>query len=151
MKHEIELRDFQRSDNVEYSAWFSDPAIDKYIGPAWTDQELTEIFSDNPGSVLSASISNDLVGVVTLQFPLNEPNPYAITAIAVNPKMQRTGIAEQIIYSIQKYFDANPSQEWVAYVSPSNVAAESLLVKLGWQKGELENKLYRYSFKQSGA
>lgn len=100
---QIKVREFRRVDNVEYSSWFSDPSMHKTMGPAWNDEELDHIFSEEKASVLSAFHSSELVGVVSLAFPDDEISSYGITGIAVKPQRQRQGYGAKIILAAQNY------------------------------------------------
>ena len=143
---ELEIREFKREDNGIYSAWFIDSAIDEFMGPAWSDEELEEIENDKSGIVLSVFLANELVGVVSLAYPDEEHKSYGIMGIAVSPSKQRQGIGVKILRELQKYFKTQSGQQWVAFVSSENVNAQEFMVKCGWSKGVKDNNMYSYSF-----
>lgn len=36
----MKLRQFIEADNIEYSTWFRNEILNRWIGPAWSQQEL---------------------------------------------------------------------------------------------------------------
>ena len=146
MASDIDLRKFVHADNAEYSKWFSDKNMNKYLGPAWTEQELIQIFEEEPGSVLSVFRSEKLIGVIS--FAPVEKSCIAITGIAINPKYQRSGIGKSIIQRLPVYFNTCSGQKWSCSVDYENIASQLFLEKIGWQKGTLVNNYFQYSFEQ---
>lgn len=67
----------------------------KTMGPAWNDEELDHIFSEEKASVLSAFHSSELVGVVSLAFPDDEISSYGITGIAVKHSDNAKGTVQK--------------------------------------------------------
>ena len=120
---EIELREFQRDDNVEYSTWFVDTYIDKYLGPAWTDEELSVIFKEEAGSVLSILMADELVAVVSVPTPFEEHNYFVITGLAVKPDTPSVLVMAAGHIELLKrcyVYNTAPDQQWVTFVKPSN-------------------------------
>ena len=148
MNLEIELRKFTRTDNVEYSSWFADRSMNRYLGPAWSSKELDQIFKEEPGSVLSVFHLSELIGVVSLALPNTEQSSYGITGVAVKPQKQRQGFGAKILLALQNYYKTSHGQEWMGFVNVSNVLAQQFMEKQGWEKGDVENEMYRYTFIQ---
>jgi len=134
VNRKLEIREFQPVDNVQYASWFSDPVIDRFLGPEWSNEELDEILNDKTGAVLSAFHSDELVGVVSLTFPNIEHASFGITGIAVKPNSQRQGFGKEIILTTQSYYNVEPGQQWIAFVKVSNIPAQYFMEKQGWRK-----------------
>jgi len=145
----VELREFIRADNVDYSSWFANPSMNKYLGPAWTSAELDQIFKEEPGSILSAFCANELVGVVSIALPNGEDTSYGVTGVAVKPQKQRQGLGAEILKALQSYYKTSQGQEWMGFVSKNNGSAQKFLEMQGWTKAGVENEMYRYSLIQS--
>jgi len=120
----LKVREFKRADNIIYSAWFHDSAMNKFMGPAWSKEELEEIEKDKSGTVLSVFLANELVGVVSLAYPDKKHKSYGIMGIAVSPDKQGNGIGAKILKELQNYFKTQKGQQWVAFVDPENVSAQ---------------------------
>jgi len=148
MNLQVTLREFERTDNIEYSTWFSDSTLNKQLGPAWSDEELNQIFKEEPGSILSAFHSNELVGVVALALPNSEHSSYGVAGVAVKPQKQRQGFGAKILLALQSYYKTQQGQEWVGFVNINNDSAQQFMEKQGWEKGGVQNEMYRYTFIQ---
>ena len=142
------LREFERTDNVEYTSWFSDPSMNKYMGPAWSSEELDQIFDEEPPSVFSALHRGELIGVVSLALPNNINSSFGVTGVAVKPQKQRQGYGAKMLDALQSYFNTPKGQEWIGFISINNSSAQHFIEKQGWKKGGVENEMYRYSFIQ---
>jgi len=148
MNFEIELREFTRTDNVEYSSWFADRSMNRFLGPAWSSKELDQIFTEEPGSVLSVFHSGELIGVVSLALPDSEHSSYGVTGVAVKPQKQRQGFGAKISLALQNYYKTSNGQEWIGFINVNNDLAQQFMEKQGWEKGDIESEMYRYSFIQ---
>jgi len=152
MKHAIKLDIFERSDNVEYSTWFTSDSINKHLGPPWTDEELDQIFNEEPETVFAAFLNSELVGVVSIALPNEDHrNSFGITGIAVKPTRQRSGIGQCIVNALLNRLESSADQEWVAFVHTANSESQQFMQKLGWERGAIENDMYRFSFAQPAA
>ena len=145
---QVELREFKRTDNIEYSSWFTDPSINKHLGPAWNSAELDQILREDPVAVLSAFHANEMVGVVALAFPDKEYPAYGITGVAVKPQAQRRGIGTATLSALQYYYRTPQGQEWVSFININNASAGKFMEKQGWKQAGVENDMYRYIFIQ---
>jgi len=119
--------------------------MNKYLGPAWSCEELSEILNETPCTVLSVFSTGRLVGVVSVALPEKEHPRYGITGIAVKPDHQRQGFGTEILSALKNYYRTVQGQEWIAFVNPGNRSAQQFMEKQGWSKGEIKNKMYQYS------
>ena len=148
MNLELQLREFTRADNVEYSLWFADRSMNRYLGPAWSSEELDQILKNEAGSVLSVFHSSELIGVVSMALPNSEHKRYGVTGVAVKPQKQRQGFGAKILLALQKYYKTPHGQEWMGFVNVGNDLAQQFMEKQGWEKGDIENEMYRYMYIQ---
>ena len=144
----IELRKATRDDLEEYNTWFSDKDMDYHLGPKWSDKEIDEILRDRSGSVWSAMVENCLVAVVGLVYPDHTHDDHGITNLAVHPEWRRCGIGGKTLEALLRQYKSSQALSWIAFVHVSNPNAQTFLEKHGWDKGDIENNMYRFTLLQ---
>ncbi len=144
----LKVKEFQHSDNEIYSSWFENPDMERFMGPAWSEDELDQISNENDGVVLSVFSSNNLVGVVSLAFPNKENSNYGITGISIAPHMQRQGVGGKVLEALREHFNTSSWQLWSAFVSTQNINAQKFMLKYGWRQTGEESEMYKFTYKQ---
>lgn len=122
---------FQQADFAEYRQWFSDPDLNKHLGPmdhAWLDYVLT----DTTGMELSCFQGGELVAVVGICYPTAEHATYVITDLAVNPALRGTGIGRTVLEQLVRADELAATPVWLAYVMADNPGAKAFFERLGW-------------------
>ena len=131
----LELREFRREFYPEYSSWFSDPELNRRLGPmddAWLEAVTT--MPRSAGVTWAVFRDTSLVAVVETMFDPEGHRPTAITAVAVKPALRRQGIGMAALEKVLLIDRSQGMKDHIAFVSHRNEAAQSLLKKAGFVK-----------------
>src|SRR5690242_10925250 len=121
----LELKRFEREYYTEYAAWFSDPELNRYLGPM--DQEWLEAVLSEPesaGTTWAVFRGAELVADVETVFDPENRLPAGIMAIATKPSLRRQGIGATVLQMILSLHKKKGIIEHVAYISVNNRAAQ---------------------------
>lgn len=128
----IQLSPFQEAFFPDYLRWFSDPVLNRALGPMTEDDPWLEAIR-NPysGLQMAAHSKHELVGVIGIDFP-DADHPFCIiTNLAVRPDLRGKGLGSAILRDIFAHFSC---PRWRAYVDPPNTLAQRFLARNGWQR-----------------
>ncbi|MDE1482079.1 GNAT family N-acetyltransferase [Xenorhabdus bovienii] len=137
----IKVSKFTENEYSEYSKWFNDESISKFLGDIdneWLDYILTSpevsqlVFYDN----------NLFVGVVGICLPNTEHNYYTIIDLAVNPIFHKHGYGTKILNYLMNCEEYRNFNIWKAIVSLENKNARSFFIKNGWKYDGIEDREY---------
>ena len=123
---------FRREFYDEYASWFSDPELNRHLGPMdndWLEAVLSE--SGTVGITWAVFRDAELVGVVEVKYPPANQLPVAILAVAVKPALRGHGIGSEIVRELLSRDHTKGLLEHVGYVSPENPRAQRFLETLG--------------------
>ncbi len=136
---------FRREFYDEYASWFSNPELNRHLGPMgndWLEAVLSEPESD--GATWAVFRDKELVGVVEIKYPTGYQMPAGITAVAVKPALRGQGIGSEIVREILSRDHAKGLLDHVGYVSPGNPGAQRFLEKLGFARIGVDPSRSRY-------
>jgi len=129
----LTFRPLTRSDNVEYATWFEDADLARELGPAWTDEEMTEVLDDAGGCVWAVARGEELVAVVSVTFPDADNPTFVIDALAVRPDLRGAGVAQDVVADVRAQHELDYGEYWMAFVNEGNGRAKRFFEKLGWE------------------
>ncbi len=124
---ELQYQLFVEAHFEEYSHWFEDQSLNRYLGPIgddWLEAALTS--KPEEGTTLAVIHADTLVAVADLYFGpgLNE----CVTAgLAVKPALCRRGYGTRIIETLKTWY-----RKLTVHVDPSNQATLAFLSKAGF-------------------
>lgn len=129
----MEMRPFVREDFETYRLWFVDPVLDRELGPMDHDW-LEYVLSESPPKEFCFFENDKLVAVIGTESPEPETASWYITAIAVDPARKRQGIGRRAVETLIENHSTQTSapQEWIAFVSKTNIGARSFFRELNW-------------------
>ena len=130
---DFELKRFQQEHYAEYASWFTDPELDRHLGPI--DRErLDAVLSQAEAAGVTWAIfrHRDLVAVVETLFDPENPFAAAITAIAVKPSLRRQGIGTSVLQLILALHRKNGIVEHVVYISLDNIGGQRCATRAGF-------------------
>jgi len=129
----LEFRRFQREHYPEYVSWFSDPELNRQLGPLdndWLEAVLSE--PDSAGITWAVFRGAELIAVVETIFDPQNQLPTVISAIAVKPPLRRQGIGTTVLQQILSLHNSKGIGEHVAYVSIHNSGGRRCVEKAGF-------------------
>ena len=129
----LEFKRFKKAYYTEYASWFSDPALNRHLGPmdlAWLEATLSQL--ESQGVTWAVFCSRELIAVVETSFEEENCLPAAITAIATKPSFRQRGIGTSVLQMIRKLHGSKGISEHIAYVCVDNEAGRRCLTKAGF-------------------
>ena len=127
----LTFKAFTKEEFHCYSTWFQHRSISNALG--YIDDEWLEYVLNTEGfSQLAFFENNQFVGVCGIQLANTAFNYYAITDLAVNPRLHNKNYGSRILQSI---FTCNlfvQSAIWKLIVSRQNLNAQKFFKKNGW-------------------
>ena len=129
----MKMRPFVRDDFEIYRLWFVDPVLNRELGPM-DSKWLEYVLNENPLREYCFFENDDLVAVIGTELPEPGTASWYITAIAVDPTRKRQGIGRRAIETLIENHSTQTSapQEWIAFVSKTNIGARSFFRELNW-------------------
>jgi len=143
---DLEFKHFRQEHYPEYASWFTDPDLNRWLGPmdtAWLDAVLCE-----PQSVgVTWAVFRDaaLVAVVETCFDLQDPLVCYIRAIATKPALRGSGIGTAVL---QHLFDRHARQgiaKHTTYISTHNPGSIRFFERLGFVRTTSEPNAHGYA------
>jgi GNAT superfamily N-acetyltransferase len=130
----LHFRRFQWEYYQEYASWFSDPELDRYLGPMGEDW-LSAVFSQKAehGVTWAVFTGTEMVGVIETVFDAPNSLPAGITALAVKPTRCKQGIGGAMLREILLRHCGNGILDHCAYIKTSNEAARQLFEGQGFE------------------
>ena len=129
----LEFRWFQKDDFSEYAGWFSDPELNRWLGPMdeeWLAAVLKEAETD--GETWAVFRSVELVAVLETAFHPEQRNLAAITGLAVKPQRKRQGLGKAALAQVLHLHRCRGIRRHLAYVKVDNFAARRCLERVGF-------------------
>ena len=129
----FKLKLFQREHYAEYASWFTDPELNRHLGPM--DEDWLEAVLSQPKSagVTWAIFSGiELIAVVETVFDPERRLTAGITAIAVKPNLRRQGIGAMVLQQILSIHKSKGIVEHVTYASIHNSGGRRCVEKVGF-------------------
>lgn len=129
----LEFKQFQPSNFPEYAAWFTDPELDRWLGPLdaeWLDAVLSERASDRTTYlVLDAETP-----VAVLETALHPENTAlaAITGLAVKPDRRGQGVGTAVLHEVLATHRRAGRLEHLAYIYQDHWAAQRCFERAGF-------------------
>lgn len=124
---------FEREYYPEYESWFSDPYLNRQLGPMdedWLDAVLSEPPSE--GATWAVFRGNEMVAVLECVFDPSRKLPAGITALATKPDLRQGGIGTAVLQTILALHSGQGIIEHVAYISKNNQAGQRCFEKSGF-------------------
>jgi ribosomal protein S18 acetylase RimI-like enzyme len=129
----LEFKRFKKEYYTEYASWFSDPELNRHLGPmdlAWLEATLSQL--ESQGVTWAVFCSRELIAVVETSFEEENCLLAAITAIATKPSFRQRGIGTSVLQMIRKLHGSKGISEHIAYVCVDNEAGRRCLTKAGF-------------------
>lgn len=134
------VREFSRADWPWLQTWFEDEVLDEQLGPL--DREwLDFVLSDSSGVELIVERDGEPVASVGCAWGGDEPD-HTITALAVHPRMRRTGVGAGALEAAIGWSGHPPQRGWRAYVDAGNAAALGFFRSVGWHELGVEEQMH---------
>ena len=130
---QLEFKRFQREYFSEYAVWFTDPELNRHIGPM--DQDWLEAVLAQPeseGVTWAVFRNGEMVAVIETVFDPARRMPAAITAIATKPDRRLQSIGSTVLREILLLHQRQGFVEHVAYISMDNPAGRACAEKAGF-------------------
>lgn len=135
---DLKIEAFRETYLSEYTSWFQDDETRRWLGAAPDGEWLAYVLTDPLGSEFAATQRDDLVAVIGVVFPTQVDDYFAITNIAVNPRLRRKGMGRRILRAIVKQVATDSATsskplKWKAFVESDNRPARQLFASSGWK------------------
>jgi len=126
---------FQCEHFAEYASWFSDPELNKELGPVVDEEWLSAILSQTAeeGETWAIFLETEMVGVVNATFDPEKKLPAGITEIAIKPDRRRQGLAKAALMELLADHHQRGIVSHVAYIKMTNQASRKLFEGLGFR------------------
>jgi len=131
---ELAFSRFRREYYQEYAAWFSDPELNRQLGPLdedWLSAVLSEQAAET-GDTWVVFLSMEMVGVVSTVFDPENRFRAGITEIAVKPTRRRQGLAKAILKKLLSDHHDQGIISHVTYIKATNEVSRHLFEGLGF-------------------
>ncbi|PHM37561.1 GNAT family N-acetyltransferase [Xenorhabdus innexi] len=132
---------FTENEYLEYSKWFTDENISKFLGDIDTEW-LDYILTSSEVSQLVFYDNDVLIGVIGICLPNAEHSYYTILDFSVNPRFQNHGYGTKILNHLTHCEEYKESNLWRAIVSIENKNALAFFKKNGWKSEGIEDNDY---------
>ena len=137
------IKPFEKAYYNTYLEWFENEKIKASL--YGIDQEwLDHILKDKSGSEYMVLDDEELIAVVGVEFPTSENASYAITNLAVNPRLLRRGIGAHVLELLYQIHSLKVDESWIAFVEDKNEAAQSFFSKNGWIEEVKEDGMIKF-------
>jgi ribosomal protein S18 acetylase RimI-like enzyme len=136
-------RRFQADDYPTYAAWFDDPELNCQLGPLdeeWLETVLIEPPAD--GATWAVLRDHEVVAVVEVAYDRQHPATAAIMALAVKPALRGQGIGAAVLRDVLARHRRAGITEHRALIAATNLAAQRLVAKAGFQRIAAEPDAY---------
>jgi RimJ/RimL family protein N-acetyltransferase len=130
---DLVFKRFEREHYPEYKSWFSDPYLNRQLGPMdedWLDAVLSELPSE--GATWAVFRGNEMVAVLECVFDPSRKLPAGITALATKPALRQGGIGTAVLQTILVRHSGQGIAEHIAYISIGNKAGQRCFEKSGF-------------------
>ncbi|QTL40393.1 GNAT family N-acetyltransferase [Xenorhabdus budapestensis] len=125
----IKASKFTENEYSEYSTWFNDESVSKFLGDI--DNEWLNCTLNSPEiSQLVFYDNNVLIGVVGICLPNIEHNYYTMLEFAVNPIFHKHGYGTRILNYLMNCEEYKKTNTWKAIMSFENKNALSFFRKM---------------------
>ena len=122
---DLEFKRFKREFYSEYALWFTDPELNRQLGPMdkdWLDAILSE--PESAGVTWAVYREAELVAVVETVFDPQNRLRVWITAVVTKPALRQQGIGTAVLQHILALHKSQGITEHIAYVSVDNPAGQ---------------------------
>lgn len=124
---------FQEAHFNRYRAWFSDPDLERFLGPIDEDW-LDAVLHESDGAQYAFLEQQTLLGVIGIKFPTPAHPYYVLTDIAIAPEYQKKGLGRKLLAALYQRHPVQEAQYWLCYVDKENRAAHAFFRKQGWHE-----------------
>jgi len=126
-----------------YQSWFENDRIKSTL--YGIDNEWLEfVLNNETGIEYAVFVVNEMVAVVGIELPTSTDPFYAITNIAVNPDLFRSGIGTLILKGLYEKHELKVGEKWIVYVEEKNYSAQSFFSKNGWKRKKSNDGMIRF-------
>lgn len=135
----LKFRLFRREHYAEYASWFTDPELNRHLGPIdedWLEAVLSQ--PESAGVTWAIFGGVELVAVAETVFDPEHCLPAGITAIAVKPDLRRQGIGTRVLQQILSCHKNKGIVEHVIYVPIHNAGGRRCAEKAGFVPASIE-------------
>lgn len=129
---DLSFRRFHQDDYPEYAAWFSDPELNRPLGPMDDDWLAAVLLEGDLGEMWAVFLNTEMVGVVGAVFDPNHKLPVGITEIAVKAARRRQGLAKAIFEKLLAEHQQRGLTSHMAFIRTTNRASRQLFQGLGF-------------------
>jgi GNAT superfamily N-acetyltransferase len=139
------FRRFRSEYYPDYASWFSDPELNRRLGPMdrdWLDCVLSE--PEAAGEVWAVFRGPELVAVVETAYDPQGTLPAAITGVATKPALRRQGIGVAVLRHIVAVHRSRGIAEQIAYISVDNLAGRRCAESAGFAAVQAEPDEHGY-------
>jgi RimJ/RimL family protein N-acetyltransferase len=130
---DLEFKRFQKEHYAEYASWFSDPELNRHLGPmdlTWLEAVLSQ--PESQGVTWAVLEGQALVSIVETVLDKENHLPAAVTALATKPTLRQRGIGTTVLQMVLKRHKNVGISEHVAYISADNEAGRRCAVNAGF-------------------
>lgn len=128
----MQLVRFEAEHLPAYQSWFSDPALQAFLGPAPNREWLDHILRETDGRQYAALVEGNLVAVAGLLLPRARHPCWVLTDLAVRPDRRGMGLGSRVWQEILRLHPPDAGQCWLGFLQPENRAARSFMIRNGW-------------------
>ncbi|PJI91262.1 ribosomal protein S18 acetylase RimI-like enzyme [Yoonia maricola] len=125
------LRPLQRADWGWVLDWFSDPWLNKELGPL-DDAWLEHVLNQPNGIELVATESEQPIGLTGITWSDATSGYHTITSLSVNPAQRGRGIGRKVLDATTRWSGHPKGSGWIAFVTKDNLPPAKLLLSAGW-------------------
>lgn len=126
------VRRFEARDFPVYRSWYTDPLLDKHLGPM-DDEWLAHVMADSVGEQWAIGEAEALVAVIGLA-PDPDHAAWVITDFAVDPARRSQGWGRRAWQALLALPTMQTRRHWRAYVAEDNPGAQAFFDALGWTR-----------------
>lgn len=152
MAANLRLVPFREEHLPAYQSWFTDPAMQAYLGPAPDPEWLNHILQEIDGRQYACMAEGKLLAVAGLLFPQQAHPCWVLTDLAVCPSRQRLGWGSRVWQELHRLHSPASDRLWVGYVHQANRGARAFLIRNGWRCPDPEpdtEGMLRFAFSKS--
>jgi RimJ/RimL family protein N-acetyltransferase len=136
---DLEFKKFQQEYYADYYSWFTDPMLNRELGPMeqdtleeeWLTSTLAE--SDSEGITWAIFRNNKLVAVAEVFFDPGDSDRAHIRSIAVQPALRGQGLGVGVLQHILKLNYRRGIHRHTALIMPANFASQRCFAKVGFK------------------
>ncbi|WP_353116010.1 GNAT family N-acetyltransferase [Microbacterium sp.] len=140
---ELAARRMTRDDWHWISEWFSDPTLDRELGPL--DEEwLDYVLCEEDGVQLVVADENGPVALVGCVWDPRGAE-HGITDLAIDPRRRRSGLGGPVVAAVLSWPGHPPTTGWIAFVDPGNDPALRFFPAIGWRDEGPDGEMRRFA------